>query len=245
MLRILRKLFLTTLFAIFASQASAMFIQPDWLDPTQPGVGTNRYAYSHNDPVNKLDPNGNEAVTATGLGLGFIGLAIAEYASDFFNDGEINWNGVIGGGIQGVAGLIGDTAQGIFGGNSVHSESDGDDGSSSGSGSDSSGGGTNGDPNNDDDDDEPSDKEKQTANHIFGSRNLAKHGLKGLLSKFSNPIEATRAIKDATQSALDNGQISVDSRGVFSTDVSVQGIGVTVRGRAVNGIAEIGTAFSQ
>lgn len=36
-----------------------MFIQPDWLDPTQPGVGTNRYSYSANDPVNKLDPNGN------------------------------------------------------------------------------------------------------------------------------------------------------------------------------------------
>ena len=25
------------------------------------GVGTNRYAYSFNDPVNKIDPNGNEA----------------------------------------------------------------------------------------------------------------------------------------------------------------------------------------
>lgn len=37
----------------------AMFIQPDWLDPTEPGVGTNRYAYSANDPVNLSDPSGN------------------------------------------------------------------------------------------------------------------------------------------------------------------------------------------
>lgn len=59
MLRVLKQIILTTLFAVFASQASAMFIQPDWFDPTQPGVGTNRYAYSHNDPINKIDPNGN------------------------------------------------------------------------------------------------------------------------------------------------------------------------------------------
>lgn len=39
-----------------------MFIQPDWFDPTQPGVGTNRYAYSFNDPINKMDPGGNDAI---------------------------------------------------------------------------------------------------------------------------------------------------------------------------------------
>ena len=35
------------------------FIQPDWFEVTEPGVGTNRYAYSNNDPVNLLDPGGN------------------------------------------------------------------------------------------------------------------------------------------------------------------------------------------
>jgi RHS repeat-associated protein len=37
----------------------AMFIQPDWWEVTRAGVGTNRYAYSGNDPVNLSDPGGN------------------------------------------------------------------------------------------------------------------------------------------------------------------------------------------
>jgi hypothetical protein len=42
--------------------ANARFISPDSWDPTLPGVGTNRYAYSNNDPVNKADPNGHAPV---------------------------------------------------------------------------------------------------------------------------------------------------------------------------------------
>ena len=60
MFRTFQQLILTALFAAFASQASAMFIQADWYDPTKPGVGTNRYSYSFNDPVNLKDPSGNE-----------------------------------------------------------------------------------------------------------------------------------------------------------------------------------------
>ncbi|WP_407692764.1 RHS repeat-associated core domain-containing protein [Rhizobium herbae] len=41
------------------SAASARFIQPDTWDPTVEGVGTNRYAYAGNDPVNNSDPNGH------------------------------------------------------------------------------------------------------------------------------------------------------------------------------------------
>ncbi len=63
MFRILQHFLFTAVFAVFASQASAMFIQPDWLDPTQPGVGTNRYSYSFNDPINRMDPSGNTAVS--------------------------------------------------------------------------------------------------------------------------------------------------------------------------------------
>jgi RHS repeat-associated protein len=35
------------------------FASPDDWDPTLPGVGTNRYAYAGNDPVNKADANGH------------------------------------------------------------------------------------------------------------------------------------------------------------------------------------------
>ncbi|MEL7343949.1 MAG: RHS repeat-associated core domain-containing protein [Pseudomonadota bacterium] len=38
-----------------------LFIQPDWWEVTRPGVGTNRYSYSFNDPVNLMDPGGNLA----------------------------------------------------------------------------------------------------------------------------------------------------------------------------------------
>ena len=37
------------------------FISPDDWDPTLPGVGTNRYAYAGNDPMNKSDPNGHDS----------------------------------------------------------------------------------------------------------------------------------------------------------------------------------------
>lgn len=45
--------------ASFGQAANARFISPDDWDPTKPGVGTNRYAYSENDPINKSDPNGH------------------------------------------------------------------------------------------------------------------------------------------------------------------------------------------
>jgi RHS repeat-associated protein len=46
----------------------ARFVSPDWWDPNKPGVGTNRYSYSDNDPVNKSDRNGHEATDPGGSG---------------------------------------------------------------------------------------------------------------------------------------------------------------------------------
>ncbi|MER9918739.1 MULTISPECIES: RHS repeat-associated core domain-containing protein [unclassified Mesorhizobium] len=39
------------------------FISPDDWDPTRKGVGTNRYAYAQNDPINNADNNGHVAAT--------------------------------------------------------------------------------------------------------------------------------------------------------------------------------------
>ena len=38
------------------------FISPDNWDPTMEGVGTNRYAYAGNDPINRSDANGHQMV---------------------------------------------------------------------------------------------------------------------------------------------------------------------------------------
>ncbi|WP_299133507.1 RHS repeat-associated core domain-containing protein [uncultured Amaricoccus sp.] len=42
----------------------SLFVSPDWLEVTDPGVGTNRYAYAGNSPVNLSDPGGQYIETA-------------------------------------------------------------------------------------------------------------------------------------------------------------------------------------
>ena len=47
------------LHARYYDPVNGVFLTPDTLDPTMAGVGTNRYAYCFDDPVNKSDPNGH------------------------------------------------------------------------------------------------------------------------------------------------------------------------------------------
>ncbi|MCO5160517.1 MAG: RHS repeat-associated core domain-containing protein [Mesorhizobium sp.] len=47
--------------ARYMDPAFGRFISPDDWDPVLEGVGTNRYAYAQNDPVNKSDKNGHQA----------------------------------------------------------------------------------------------------------------------------------------------------------------------------------------
>ena len=44
------------------------FLSPDTLDPIEPGVGTNRYAYADNDPSNRSDPNAHVVQLAPLMG---------------------------------------------------------------------------------------------------------------------------------------------------------------------------------
>ena len=53
---------LTYLHARYYDASLGRFLSPDWWDPSDPGVGTDRYGYSMGDPVNKSDPNGHIAV---------------------------------------------------------------------------------------------------------------------------------------------------------------------------------------
>jgi RHS repeat-associated protein len=45
--------------ARYMNPVTGRFISPDDWDPIEEGVGTNRYAYSENDPINKSDSNGH------------------------------------------------------------------------------------------------------------------------------------------------------------------------------------------
>lgn len=47
--------------ARYYDPALGLFLQPDWFEVTQKGVGTNRYSYAFNDPVNLRDPGGNKS----------------------------------------------------------------------------------------------------------------------------------------------------------------------------------------
>jgi RHS repeat-associated protein len=59
---------LTYLHARYYDTLIGRFLQPDWWNPANPGVGTNRYAYALNDPINLSDPNGHCSLTSDSCG---------------------------------------------------------------------------------------------------------------------------------------------------------------------------------
>lgn len=83
------------------------FVSPDWWDPDKEGVGTNRYAYATNDPVNKSDPNGHYWQYIAG---GFVGGMFGggmEVSKQLYTQGKVtNWKSVgastVGGAVTGV-----------------------------------------------------------------------------------------------------------------------------------------------
>lgn len=78
------------------------------------------------------------------------------------------------------------------------------------------------------------------SNHIFGPKALGKHKLEGVLDAFKgDKLEAFKALEGEAQRLVDQGRI----KDVFETVVQVGGQNVTVRGRVVDGVARVGTAF--
>ncbi|MBT9290960.1 RHS repeat-associated core domain-containing protein [Prosthecodimorpha staleyi] len=76
------------LHARYYDPAIGRFVSPDSWDPLKEGVGTNRYAYADNDPINKSDPNGH-----------FINFLISgvmsggmELASKLYSGNPVNWS---------------------------------------------------------------------------------------------------------------------------------------------------------
>ncbi|MFO1175213.1 MAG: hypothetical protein U1E48_08405 [Paracoccaceae bacterium] len=100
-----------------------MFLQLDWWEVAEPGVGTNRYVYSFNDPVNGRDVSGHcPMCLALAVGCaeggceaaiaGALGIGLAETASDKLNDGKVNGNGALAATGKAAADLLSKTVAG-------------------------------------------------------------------------------------------------------------------------------------
>ena len=76
-----------------------------------------------------------------------------------------------------------------------------------------------------------------SAEHILGEKNLAKHGLEGVLEASGGKAQAYQALQKATSEATQG------MSGQFEKVVQVAGQSVTVTGKIVDGVARIGTAF--
>ncbi|CAH1658603.1 RHS repeat-associated core domain-containing protein [Chelatococcus asaccharovorans] len=110
--------------ARFYDPALGRFISPDWYLPTDPGVGTNRYAYAFNDPINKSDPNGHvwQALARAVVEPAIIGFTVGftvEVASQYASGkslGEVDYGKAAVIGLTGAAAaVLGDKAEAMAG----------------------------------------------------------------------------------------------------------------------------------
>lgn len=76
--------------ARYMDPALGRFISPDDWDPTMQGVGTNRYAYAANDPVNKSDPNGHVFETLWDVANVAYDIGVIGYG--YFADDQEAWD---------------------------------------------------------------------------------------------------------------------------------------------------------
>ncbi len=76
--------------------------------------------------------------------------------------------------------------------------------------------------------------------HIFGQ---PKHNLSALVRWWGSDEAAYAPVEAGVTAALYGGRLEADGRGHFKDVFDVRGIPVTVRGRVVDGIALIGSAW--
>jgi RHS repeat-associated protein len=85
-------------------------------------------------------------------------------------------------------------------------------------------------------------KSINNANHIFGTKNMKKHKLEGLLKKHGgNKLKAFESIQKATNKAVRNDKV----KGLFEKQIKIKGETITVRGNAMKDRVEIGTVFKK
>ena len=76
--------------------------------------------------------------------------------------------------------------------------------------------------------------------HIFGEPT---HNLDVLVQQYGSAEAAGRAIVEAVNTALENGNLIVDDRDLFKQVFDVGGNSVTVSGRVIDGVARVATAW--
>ena len=185
------------------------FIQPDWFEVTAAGVGTNRYAYSFNDPVNSMDPGGNAVPIGIAVIYGvpaIIGLIAANEISDA-QDGLNNQNGFLDQAIQSVVTMVDDDP----------SNQDEDADLSKGKRGASGGWTTPGDPNQEDPDDE-GDEESEDERNWRQDKPLSKRDIARLKKSNENPHQIKKDIVGKKGAQLDlfkdkKGNIFVKPKG--------------------------------